>query len=328
MSFRLSYQIPFFNHAVPVIELFPLIAAQAQAAEAAGFDMITVMDHLCQPPLVGRPEEPILEAYTTLAALSAVTQRVLLSVMVTSNTYRNPAVLAKTVTTLDVVSGGRAVLGIGAGWFELEHSMYGLAFDDRFDRLAEALEIIVPMLRGERPDFEGKWYRSRAAVNEPRIWNDLPVLIGGGGERKTFSLAARHADYVNILSSVSELPGKVAAVRARCIEAGRDPESLSISFATPMMIDEDGDLARRQLRDFVLRSGIDLDDLTDRERAVATDRYFVGSPDEVSARVQAKVLDCGVTGLAVNLLAKGDDLGTIRLAGQSLAPLISAARVT
>ncbi|MEV6771798.1 TIGR03560 family F420-dependent LLM class oxidoreductase [Nocardia sp. NPDC051030] len=325
MTFRLGYHIPFFNHDVPPAELFPRLVAQARAAEAAGFDLLTVMDHLVQPPLVGAPDEPILEAYTTLAALAGATERIHLATMVTSNTYRNPAVLAKIVTTLDVISGGRAALGLGAGWFELEHQMYGIEFGSaaaRIGRLAEALDIIVPMLRGKRPTAQGTWYRAESAVNEPRMRDDLPVLIGGSGERKTFALAALHADHLNILCVPDELPRKMAAVRARCAEIGRDPGSLPVSFAAPMIIDADGDEARRRLREFMLKSGTDIDELTDAERAAATGRFFVGSPGEISARLRAEVLEHGITGLAVNLVADGDDPRTIELAGRTLAPLM------
>jgi Luciferase-like monooxygenase len=136
----------------------------------------------------------MLEAYTTLGAPATATERVQLSTLVTGNTYRLPTHLAKAVTALDVVSGGRAVLGIGAGWFELEHRQLGFefgTFTDRFERLDEALQIIAPMLRGERPTVEGKWYRTENAMNEPRIRDSLPIVLGGGGARKTFGLAAR-----------------------------------------------------------------------------------------------------------------------------------------
>ena len=116
------------------------------------------------------------------------TETVQLGTLVTGNTYRNPALLAKIITTLDVVSGGRAVLGIGTGWFELEHDQLGFefgTFTDRFNRLDEALQIILPMIKGERPTFEGKWYRTREAVAEPRYRDHIPLLIGGSGEKKT-----------------------------------------------------------------------------------------------------------------------------------------------
>jgi len=166
VSIRLGYQIPNFTYpGVPVEDLFDTVAAQAREAESAGFDTVLVMDHFYQLPGIGTPDQAMLESYTTLGALAPVTSTIQLSTLVTGNTYRNPAHLAKTVTTLDVVSKGRAILGIGAGWFEREHHDFGYefgTFSDRFERLEEALTIIAPMLKGEEASLEGKWYTAPA----------------------------------------------------------------------------------------------------------------------------------------------------------------------
>ena len=325
MGIRLGYHIPYFNHTQSPAELFTTVAEQARAAEAAGFDLVTTMDHFNQPPLIGPPTGPMLEAYTLLGALAAVTERVQLSAMVTGNTYRNPALLAKMITTIDVVSGGRAVLGIGASWEELEHRQYGFDFGSatsRFERLSEALQIIRPMLRGARPTFEGAWYRTETAVNEPRVRDTLPILIGGGGEKKTFAFAARYADHLNIICTASDIPRKVAALRERCEEAGRDPATLETSFAAPTIIDEDGDRARKLLDEALLRAGVNLAQMSEEQRAAATDRFFAGSPDEVAAQFQERVLRHGIQGLVVNMLANGHDPDAIGLAGRTLAPLV------
>ncbi|SDC99332.1 probable F420-dependent oxidoreductase, Rv1855c family [Rhodococcus tukisamuensis] len=317
--------MPNFSYAKPVVELFPTVVAQAREAEAAGFDTAFVMDHFYQLPGIGEPDEPMLEAYTALAGLAASTSSIQLSALVTGNTYRNPPMLAKTVTTLDVVSGGRAVLGIGAGWFELEHRQFGYefgTFTERFERLGEALEIIVPMLRGQRPTFEGKWYRTEGAINEPRVRDDLPVLLGGGGEKKTFGYAARYADHLNIICNASELPRKLDALAQRCEEAGRDRGTLETSFLAFVMIDEDGDRARQLQREFLLSRGVDLSALSAEDRAAATDRQFVGSPDEVAEQIQTRVLDHGVDGIVINLVANGDEPGIVELAGAALRPLV------
>lgn len=326
MSIRLGYQIPNFTYGTPVRELFPTVVAQVREAEAAGFDTAFVMDHFYQLPGIGEPDEPMLEAYTTLSALAMATTDIALSALVTGNTYRNPAMLAKTVTTLDVVSGGRAVLGIGAGWFELEHRQLGFefgTFTDRFDRLGEALEIIVPMLRGQRPTVDGRWYRAEGAINEPRIRDTLPVLLGGGGERKTFGYAARYADHLNIICNASELPRKLDALAQRCEEAGRDRATLDTSFLAFVMLDEDGDRARQSQREFLLSRGIDLDVLSDDARATATDRQFVGTPDDVAEQIQRRVLDQGVDGVVINLVTNGHQPGIVELAGRTLGPLVS-----
>ncbi|NQE67759.1 LLM class F420-dependent oxidoreductase [Nocardia gamkensis] len=326
MTIRLGYQMPNFSYGKSVRELFPTVVAQAREAEAAGFDTAFVMDHFYQLPGIGTPDEPMLEAYTALGGLATATERIQLSALVTGNTYRNPAMLAKTVTTLDVVSGGRAVLGIGAGWFELEHRSFGYefgTFTDRFERLEEALRIIQPMLRGERPTFQGKWYQVEQAMNEPRVRDDLPILLGGSGEKKTFGLAARFADHLNIICNASELPRKIEALRARCAEAGRDPQTLETSYLCFVMMDEDGDLVRKQQRDYLSRMGIDLSAMSDSERAQSpADRQFVGTPDDVAEQLRTRVLDQGVDGLIINMVFNGHEEGAVELAGRTFAPLV------
>ncbi|MEU3012754.1 LLM class F420-dependent oxidoreductase [Nocardia asteroides] len=327
MSIRLGYQMPNFSNTSSVRELFPTVIAQARAAEAAGFDAAFVMDHFYQLPGIGSPDEPMLEAYTALGALATATDRIQLSTLVTGNTYRNPALLAKTVTTLDVVSGGRAVLGIGAGWFELEHQQYGFefgTFTERFQRLEEALAIIAPMLRGQRPTVDGAWYRTQNAMNEPRVRDDLPIMLGGGGEKKTFALAARYADHLNIIANASELPRKVEALHQRCAEADRDPATLETSFLAFVIADEDGDRARKQQADMLSRYGIDLSTLSPAEiRATPADRQFVGTPDEVAEQIQTRVLDHGIDGVIVNMITNGHEPGVIEAAAKALRPLVS-----
>ncbi|WP_405487977.1 LLM class F420-dependent oxidoreductase [Nocardia sp. NBC_00511] len=329
MSIRLGYQMPNFSYGVAPRELFPAVVAQAREAEATGFDAAFVMDHFYQLPLLGAPSEPMLEAYTTLSGLAAATERIQLSALVTGNTYRNPPLTAKTVTTLDVVSQGRAVLGIGAGWFELEHQAYGYefgTFTERFEKLEEALQIITPMLRGQHSTFDGKWYHTKDAMNEPRVRDDLPIMLGGGGEKKTFGMAARYADHLNIICNATELPRKLDALHARCDEAGRDPKTLETSFLAFVIIDEDGDRARKVQSDMFASMGLgDLSKLSAEERAqTPADRQFVGSPDEVAEQIKTRVLDQGIDGIIVNLVTNGHEPGTVELAGKALAPLVHA----
>lgn len=317
--------MPNFSYGGSVADLFPTVIAQAREAEDAGFDAAFVMDHFYQLPGLGSPDQPMLEAYSALSALATATSRIQLSALVTGNTYRHPAVLAKTVTTLDVVSGGRAVLGIGAGWFELEHRQFGIdfgTFTERFEKLDEALQIIEPMLRGGRPTVDGRWYRTEDAMNEPRIRDDLPIMLGGGGEKKTFGLAARHAQHLNIICDPKDLPRKLAALDERCAEAGRDRSTLDTSFLAFVMMDEDGDKARELQRGYLRGIGVDLDALSDDERAAATARHFVGDPDEVAADLQARVLDPGVDGLIVNLVPNGHEPGVVDLVGRTLRKLV------
>jgi F420-dependent oxidoreductase-like protein len=312
MTIRLGYQIPNFTYPdTPVERLFDTVIAQAREAEASGFDTVLVMDHFYQLPGIGSPDNPMLEAYTTLGALAGATSTVQLSTLVTGNTYRNPPMLAKTVTTLDVVSKGRAVLGIGAGWFEREHNDFGYefgTFTHRFERLEEALNIIAPMLRGENPTFAGKWYQVENAMNNPRLRPTIPIMLGGSGEKKTFRLAALFADHMNIICDQADLPRKVAALRERCEEAGRDPATLATSYLASVMMTESEDEAKRVL------------DSVPPERR---ERAFVGTPEQVAERLQRDVLDAGITGLTINMIRNGHVPGAVTAAGEALKPLVS-----
>ncbi|MFI5895182.1 LLM class F420-dependent oxidoreductase [Actinoplanes sp. NPDC051513] len=313
MTIRLGYQIPNFTYpGVPVEDLFDTVAAQAREAESAGFDTVLVMDHFYQLPGIGTPDQAMLESYTTLGALASATSTIQLSTLVTGNTYRNPALLAKTVTTLDVVSKGRAVLGIGAGWFEREHHDYGFefgSFGQRFERLEEALTIIAPMLRGDQASFEGKWYTARGAMNNPRLRPAIPIMLGGSGERKTFRLAARFADHMNIICDVTDLPRKVAVLRERCEEIGRDPATLRTSFLVMGMVGETGQEAK---------------ELGETIPADRRDRAFVGTADQVAEQLHEKILGAGIDGLTINLVRNGHRPGMVARVGAALKPLVAA----
>lgn len=306
VAIRLAFQIPNFSYGTGVENLFPTVIAQAREAEAAGYDSLFVMDHFYQLPMIGSPDQPMLEAYTALGALATATERLQLGTLVTGNTYRNPALLAKVITTLDVVSGGRAVLGIGAGWFELEHRQLGFefgTFTDRFNRLEEAMQIIDPMIKGERPTFNGHWYTTESAMAEPRYRERIPVLVGGGGEKKTFGIAARYADHLNIIAAFDELPRKMDAVKARCAEVGRDPATLETSMMLTVLVDENA--KPEQLPENV------------------TARTAVGSPAQIAEQVEAKVLGAGLDGAVINIPG-GHVPGVITSVAEALRPLLSA----
>src|SRR4051794_21853987 len=189
-----GYHIPSFTFRdVPPEKTFDRVAELAQAAETAGFGLVTIMDHFYQIQGVGPETDPMFEAYTTLGALAARTKKVRLATLVSGVTYRNPAMLAKMVTTLDVISGGRAGLGLGAAGDEEEHRGYGFDFPpikERMDRLEEALQICRAMFTEERPSFSGKYYRIDRALNVPRpIQQGGPkILVGGGGEQRTLKI--------------------------------------------------------------------------------------------------------------------------------------------
>ncbi len=239
-----GFHMPNFTYpGVPDNQLFDRVVEQAQGAEAAGFDLVTVMDHFYQIGVVGPEEEPMLEAYTTLGALATRTDRVLLGTMVSGVTYRNPAMLAKIVTTLDVISKGRAVLGIGAAWNESEHLGYGFDFPPigrRLDRLEEALAVCRAMLTEERPSFEGRHYRVERALNHPRpIQPDGPkILVGGGGEKRTLKIAARFADITNWFGDFDEATHKLGILDAHCEAIGRDPAEILRTVSVPLVVIE------------------------------------------------------------------------------------------
>jgi F420-dependent oxidoreductase-like protein len=308
VTIKLGLQIPNFSYGTGVEELFPTVIAQAQEADAAGFDSVFVMDHFYQLPGLGTPDQPMLEAYTALGGLATVTKNVQLGTLVTGNTYRNPTLLAKAITTLDVASQGRAILGIGTGWYELEHDSLGYefgTFTDRFNKLDEALQIILPMLKGERPTFEGKYYRAKEAMAEPRYRDHIPLMIGGSGEKKTIPLAAKYFDHLNIIAEFDELPRKVAVVKERCEEIGRDPATLETSMLVIAVTDEN----------------VSLDLIPDdfKQRAV------VGGAEQIADQIKTKVLDAGVDGVILSPVTSlnGYQPGGITAVAEKLKPLLS-----
>jgi F420-dependent oxidoreductase-like protein len=304
VTIRLGFQIPNFSYGTGVSELFPTVIRQAQEAEEGGFDTVLVMDHFYQLPMLGTPDQPMLEAYTALGALATATKRVQLGTLVTGNTYRNPTLLAKIITTLDVVSGGRAILGIGTGWFELEHDQLGFefgTFTDRFNRLDEALQIILPMIKGERPTFSGKWYHTKEAMANPRFRDHIPLMIGGSGEKKTFRLAAQHFDHLNVIAGFDELPGKLAVLKQRCDEVGRDPATLETSTLVTALIDENVS--------------------ADVIPAEMGQRMVVGSPDSIADQIKTKVFDAGIDGVIINVPFYSP--GAVAKLGEALKPLVA-----
>ena len=229
---RLGLQIPNFTFpGVRDADLFETIAGIATTAESNGFDSIWVMDHLYQIEMVGPKEDPMLEAYTLLAALAARTKTASLGTMVTGVTYRNPALLAKIVTTLDVISAGRAILGIGAAWNDDEHAGYGYDFPpagERLDRLEEALQITRAMFTEPTASFEGRHYRIANVLNNPKpIRGRIPILIGGGGEKRTLRLVAQYGDACNLFGDPDAVRHKLDVLERHCADVGRDPAEIT-----------------------------------------------------------------------------------------------------
>ena len=243
MTILFGYHMPNYTFPdTPPERLFERVVVTAQAAEAAGFGLVTVMDHFYQIRGIGPETDPMLEAYSTLAAIAARTSTVRLGALVTGVTYRNPAILAKTVTTLDVISGGRAVLGLGAAWNEDEHLGYGVEFPairERMDRLDEALTICRAMFSEDRPSFDGVYYRIDRALNVPRpIQVGGPkIIVGGGGEQRTLKIAAKYADITHWFPlGFDVLRHKTEVLARHCEAIGRDPATIQRTMATPVLL--------------------------------------------------------------------------------------------
>lgn len=311
---RLAYQVANFTYpGGGPADIFPNVIAQAKTAEASDFDRLMLMDHFYQVP-GPPPGQPILECYTTLAAIAQHTESVRLSALVTGNTFRNPAVLAKMVTTLDHVSGGRATLGIGAGWYELEHTAYGIpygTFTDRFEKLEEALNIILPMLRGERPTLEGKHYQVKEATNSPAPISRIPIMIGGDGEKKTLRMVAQYADESNLVDCDDhEVPRKLEVLAEHCERLGRDRSEIVVTKAIAVAIGRTHEDAVESLRTHAEAHGLSRDTVDPEP-----DWLTVGDPDTIGQRV-SDLAAMGLDGITLAMPTIGHDLEMIALAGQ------------
>ena len=312
---RLGYQIPNFTYpgAAPA-DIFGMVVAQAKAAEEAGFDRVLVMDHFYQLPGIGAHDEPMIECYTLLSALAQHTSRVRLSALVTGNTYRNPTLLAKTITALDHVSGGRATLGLGAGWFEQEHNSLGYefgTFSERFEKLEEALQIIVPMLRGETVTFHGKYYSVTDAVNSPAPISRVPVMIGGSGEKKTLRMVAQYADESNLSSgAMEEIPRKLDALAAHCERLGRDRSEIKVTKLTMVFLAPTMEEAEADLREIAAVKG-----WSPEVMEMVKGILIYGDPDTVGERLQA-MMATGIDGMTINLPGNGHKPERIALLGE------------
>ncbi len=232
---KVGLVVPDFTWPDGPASLGPGLCQVARTAEQAGFASIWVMDHLFQIGRNGPPEHEMLEAYTTLGFLAAATSRMEVGALVTGVVYRHPGVLAKQVTTLDVLSGGRAWLGIGAAWNEQESRGLGIPFPpmgERFERLEETLRICHQMWRGDETPFEGRHYQLERPLNSPQSLRrpHPPVMVGGMGERKTLRLVARYADACNLFPT-PELPRKLDVLREHCEREGRDFDDIERTAA-------------------------------------------------------------------------------------------------
>lgn len=266
---------------------WPSLRDAVLAAEAAGFDSLWIDDHLlCDE---GPPEAAKFEGWTVAAALAPLTARATIGHLVTANTFRNPGLLTKMTVTLDHLSGGRAVLGIGGGWFEREHDAFGLefgsGFGERLDRLAEAVGLIRRLLDGERVTQEGRFYRFRDALCEPRpLQAHLPILIGGSGPKKTLPLVARMADMWNAYGTPETLAASMAIIDEECRTIGRDPATIERS-ATQNVVIRETVVAARATYEEVRRA---------HQPQPGEDLLDVGGPPEVIADALRAYADAGI----------------------------------
>ncbi len=313
----LGLQIPNFNFPrVGEEELFEKLSDIATTAEGSGFDTVLVMDHLHQIPGVGPPENWMLEGNAILSALAARTERVNLSLLVAGVTYRNPAIHAKVTTTLDVISGGRAIHGLGAAWFEAEHRAYGFHFGtlgERFERLEDALNIARAMFTQEKATYEGKHHSVREALNNPKpIRGDIPIMIGGSGEKKTLRMVAHYADASNFFGDAERIRHLVGVLEGHCERLGRDiaeicKTRLGTAIIAPTQAEAEAKMERV------------------RERAnIPPERlatFLVGDPDSIAEQA-SQLLEAGCDALIFNL-PYAHEPEDIQLLGQTLGPLCS-----
>ena len=288
-----GFQLPNFDYGTPDAEMFAGAVARVRAAEAAGFESVWVMDHFYQLPPLGGAPAPMLEAYTLLGALAAVTERVQLGTLVTGVTYRNPAMLAKQVTTLDIISKGRAILGIGAAWHDIEH--VGLGFDfpsvgERMDRLEEALQICRAMFTESAPSFDGRHYHTREVRNVPQpLRGDIPIMVGGGGEKRTLKLVAQYAQLCNVSGDVATIRHKLAVLRGHCDAIGRDPNEITTTRLASLFLTSSPDETAGTKEFIVSAAGPE-----------ALTGFNIGQPAELVAQVE-ELIAAGLDTLIFNI---------------------------
>lgn len=326
---KAGLQIPNFTYqGVAPEDLFERVAAVAVAGEESGFDTVMVMDHFYQLPLLGPPENEMFEAYTLLGALAARTQSAKLGTLVTGVTYRNPAILAKIVTALDVISRGRAFLGIGAAWFDVEHDALGVDFPpvkERFERLEEALQITRAMFRGERPTFEGTHYRVKDVINSPApiTPGGPPIMIGGSGEKKTLRLMAQYADMANFTAGFDELPRKLEVLAGHCAAVGRDIDTINKTPLGSLILGDTMEEAESKRSTLLQERGLPpWEQLEEGFRSMIGARFVVGDADAVGEQLQS-LLALGIDGFTFNLPADGWDVDAVRRAGQVVRKAVS-----
>ena len=316
---QLDLHLPNFNFpGVGPDAVFEKLVDITTTAEQAGFTSVSVMDHYHQIPPVGPPENWMLDGSTILAGLAARTERIALGLLVGGVTYRNPAQHAKITTTIDVISGGRAFHGIGAGWFEAEHDAYGFTFPplkERFERLEDHLRIARAMFTQEQATVDGDRHSVAGAYNNPKpIRGDIPILVGGSGERKTLRMVAQYADGCNVFGDPQRVEHLLGVLRGHCERVGRDPAEITKTTMMQLAIAETEDGVRAKLDGF-RAAGVP-------EKRIAA--MTAGTPDRIAERVHA-YRRIGIDGVTFSM-PDVHDLEAVTLAGETLAPLLNPER--
>jgi alkanesulfonate monooxygenase SsuD/methylene tetrahydromethanopterin reductase-like flavin-dependent oxidoreductase (luciferase family) len=304
---------------------WPALLDAATRADELGFDSLWTWDHLY--PIVGSDEGPILEGYMLLAAWAQATRRLRLGLMVGANPFRNPALVAKMVTTLDHISNGRAILGIGAAWFETEHTAFGIEFGEtpgeRLRWLGEALPVMRGMLRGETPSASGPRYAMRDVRNDPPpLQAKLPILVGGGGEKVTLRLVARYADMNNVGGGPDNVRRKDEILRQHCADVGRDESEIErTANLGPLIIRDSIADAQRVLREIYAHNGG-----ARTWSGKPPEEQPSGPPEHVAAEI-ARYLDIGYRHLVVGLPAPYDRETMERLVNE-VRPMVARTAAT
>jgi F420-dependent oxidoreductase-like protein len=298
---------------------YPAMRDAALRIDRLGYEHLWAWDHLYA--IYGDPYQPILEGWSLLDAWAEATERIRLGLLVGANTFRNPALVAKLATTLDHVSGGRAILGLGGAWFELEHVAHGIDFGtgdgERLDRLDEAVGIIRRVLDGEEVTHEGRAYRTDHLVGLPRpIQPRLPILIGGGGEKKTLRTVAKYADYCNLFGGPATLLHKDEVLRRHCAEVGRDQSEIERSLACKIVIRDTRDEARRAWAAQMAHNRTPESEWDDAET------LWLGTPVDIAETIRAR-MDVGFGTIIVEMPAPYDVETIERLIGE-VKPMVEA----
>jgi len=311
---KFGIQHPNFTYDGQGPQMVDTLATLTKAAEQLGFDSFWFMDHFHQILMVGKQEEPMLEGWTTISVLSALTTRLKFGTLVTGNIYRHPSVLAKIGATLDVLSKGRLIFGIGAGWNDLESHAYGIPFPstrERLARLDEAIQVIKKMWTEELASFQGKYYQIENALCNPKpIQKPHPmILIGGSGEKYLLRTVAKYGDACNLFGSPATVKKKLEVLLKHCKAVGRDYDSILKTKLTRVMISEDEAMVTSAIERIskMMPPGMSVNEV-----------MIYGTPEKVRAQVQ-ELKDAGVEYL-ITSYAGPNELPSIKLFGEKILP--------